>query len=334
MQSTAQTPRNGRRSNADRQIRRIVVPLDGTDNAERVLPYVQFLSRWFRADVTLLHVLFRAQRPQSGPDSIVYPDSLHDRAHSLATEYLAEIGRKLAETGLSPRTVVVAGDPVRVIAAHATHDLFELTAMGTNARSLLSRMWRESVFERLLASSRVPLFVVNARLNRDRYNVPSEPRGLLVALDGTGVARRSIPYAISLARAGSLRVTLLHVVRSRRGPIRTASAGNGGPAGQVQDVVARRLEAVAAQFKAAGVAVTTEIRYGPPAHTIVEVQNELGGHIAVIASRVRRGWRRTVFGSVLDRVIRTASDPLLVVPVRGWRQRDVAAAESVAPWPT
>lgn len=330
MQSTTQAPRTGRRSDADRQVRRVVVPLDGTENAERVLPYVQFLARWYRADVTLLHVLFRPQRPQSGPDSIIYPDSLHDRAHSLATEYLSEVARKLMETGINPRTVVVAGDPVRVIAAHATHDPFELTAMGTNARSLLSRMWRESVFERLLMTSKVPLFVVNAQENRARYQVPSEPRGLLVALDGTGVARRAIPYAISLARAGSLRVTLLHVARSRRTP---PEGGSSGGAPHVQDSVARRLEAAAAQFKAAGVSVTTEIRVGPPADTIVQVQNELGGHIAVIASRVRRGWRRTVFGSVLDRAIHRASDPLLVVPVRGWRQRDAAAADNVAPWP-
>jgi len=330
MQSTTQAARSGRRSDADRQVRRVVVPLDGTENAERVLPYVQFLARWYRADVTLLHVLFRPQRPQSGPDSIIYPDSLHDRAHSLATEYLAEVARKLMETGLNPRTVVVSGDPVRVIAAHATHDAFELTAMGTNARSLLSRMWRESVFEKLLATSKVPLFVVNARQNRARYEVPTEPRGLLVVLDGTGVARRSIPYAIGLARAGSLRVTLLHVVKSRRSP---PGAGNASAAQQVQESVARRLEAAATQFKAAGLSVTIEIRFGPPADTIVQVQNELGGYIAVIASRVRRGWRRTVFGSVLDRAIRSSPDPLLVVPVRGWRQRDTSAADNVAPWP-
>jgi nucleotide-binding universal stress UspA family protein len=311
--------RSSRPVREDRLFRRIIVPLDGTPTAERILPYVQYLARWFHSDVTLLHVLFRPHRPQSGPDTVVYPDILHDRAHSLATAYLSEVARELVESGLSPRTVVVSGEPVKVIAAHTPQGAYELTALCTNDRSALSRFWRESAVGGLLASSRVPLLLVNARLNRAKYNVPPAPRSLLVAIDGSSVSRRSIPYVIDVARAGGLGVTLLHVLRSRR--------RHNIPSDEAS--VRRRLEIAAHRFKEAGVAVVTDVRRGPPADTIVDVQNELGGCVAVIASRVRRGWRRALLGSVVDRVLHLAADPVLVIPPGGASRHDGTSPAAV-----
>ena len=321
MQTTTIPARARRPPGDDALFRRIIVPLDGTSTAERVLPYVQYLARSFRSDVTLLHVLFRPQRPQSGPDSVVYPDILHDRAHSLATAYLSEVGRELIESGLSPRTVVVSGETVKVIAAHTPQGGFELTALGINARSAFSRFWRESVVDGLLPSSRVPLFLVNARLNRAKYSVPPPPRGLLVAVDGSTVSRSSIPYAIGFARAARLEVVLLHVLKSA-GPRRNGAvmAGRNGAAPEVpsdEAAALRRLELAAHRFRDAEIAVRVEVRRGPPADTIVEVQNELGGYVAVIAARFRRGWRRALLGSVVDRVLHLAADPLLVIPPSG-----------------
>jgi nucleotide-binding universal stress UspA family protein len=320
MQTTSPS-RSRRPAGDDRLFRRIIVPLDGTSTAERVLPYVQYLSTWLRSDVTLLHVLFRPQRPQSGPDTVLYPDTLHDRAHSLATAYLSEVARELTEAGVSPRTVVVSGDTVRVIAAHTPEGSSELTALGTNARGLLSRLWRESIVDGLLVSSTVPLFMVNARLNQARYGLPPAPRGLLVAVDGSNAWRRAVPYALSLARAAALDVVLLQVLRSTR-RVRTerelaSSNGQGEVLPLDERAALRRLEIAARRFEEAGVPVRKEIRHGRPGETIVEVQRELGGYVAVVSSRVRRGWRRLLFGSVTDRVLQLAADPVLVVPARG-----------------
>jgi nucleotide-binding universal stress UspA family protein len=320
MQTTSAS-RSRRPAGDDRLLRRIIVPLDGTSTAERVLPYVQYLAKWLGSDVTLLHVLFRPQRPQTGPDTVLYPDTLHDRAHSLATAYLSEVSRELTEAGVSPRTVVVSGDTVRVIAAHTPEGSSELTALGTNDRGLFSRIWRESIVDGLLLSSRVPLFMVNARLNQARYGLPPAPRGLLVAIDGSNAWRRAVPYALSLARAGELDVVLLQVLRSKRRArsAREIATRNGQGEGLPPDEGAalRRLEIAARRFEEAGVRVRREIRHGRPGETIVEVQRELGGYVAVVASRVRRGWRRLLFGSVIDRVLHLAADPVLVVPARG-----------------
>ncbi|MBI4306513.1 MAG: universal stress protein [Chloroflexi bacterium] len=302
------------------RFRRIIVPLDGTPVAERVLPYVQYLASWSNADVTILHVLFRPQRPQAGNDTVVYPDTLHDRGHSLATAYLAEVARELTEAGLATRTVVVAGDTIKVITTHAAHGAFQLIAMGTNARPLLSRLWRESITERLTAESRVPLLIVNARLNRQKYEIPPKPRGLVIALDGSGTARRAIPYALSLAAAGSLSVTLLHVIKGKRRKQNERVTPDDHR--DRNGATGRRLEILSRRFLDLGIPVQTMVRYGPPAETIVDVQHELKDHIVVLAARSRRGLRRTLLGGVVDRVVQYAADPVLVVPVRGWRQRD------------
>lgn len=330
MQTRATGLRASSRQRPPGPFRRIIVPLDGTPIAERALPYVQYMASWFNADVTLLHVLFRPQRPQTGNDSVVYPDTLHDRGHSLATAYLAEVARELTEAGLATRTVVVAGDTVKVITAHAAHGAFQLIAMGRNARPLLSRLWQESITERLTAESRVPLLIVNSRLNREKYDVPPKPRGLVVALDGSGTARRAIPYALSLAAAGSLSVTLLHVARGKRRANQESAAASAERANGTGSS-GRRLEILAHRFQDVGIPVRTMVRYGPPARTIVNVQDELRDQIVVIAARSRRGLRRTFLRGVVDRVIQEAADPVIVVPVRGWRQRDPFSIDGMSP---
>jgi nucleotide-binding universal stress UspA family protein len=67
---------------------------------------------------------------------------------------------------------------------------------------------------------------------------------------------------------------------------------------------------------------------GPPSQKIHNVAVDLGADLIVIGMQGRRG-RVGAIGSVAERVVRTATRPVLMVPMRGPHSR----ARSSAPTP-
>jgi nucleotide-binding universal stress UspA family protein len=106
-----------------------VVPLDGSQPAERVLALVESLAGALLHEVTLLHA--------AGSD--------FDRAR--ATDYLAFIAQRLRDAGLACRTQVVQDDPAQAILEAAGGG--QLVIMGTHGRTGLARWALGSVADRV-----------------------------------------------------------------------------------------------------------------------------------------------------------------------------------------
>jgi nucleotide-binding universal stress UspA family protein len=75
--------------------------------------------------------------------------------------------------------------------------------------------------------------------------------------------------------------------------------------------------------RAAGVAVRGVVRSGVPAEEIVRAAEDEGAAMIVMGTHGRGGVQRLMVGSVVDRVLRTATCPLLLV-------RDAGAAARAA----
>ena len=120
---------------------RILVPLDGSERAERVLPLALLVAGWFDSELTLLHVLSPIRAVQAGsapaatgrqaPPDIQYPDELHDRGLSLGSAYLDEVVDRLKTRSAQVRTSIVAGVAPDMIVARAVAGGFGLIAMTT-----------------------------------------------------------------------------------------------------------------------------------------------------------------------------------------------------------
>jgi|WetSurMetagenome_2_1015567.scaffolds.fasta_scaffold79874_2 universal stress protein A len=74
------------------------------------------------------------------------------------------------------------------------------------------------------------------------------------------------------------------------------------------------LERLVSEKLPAGLACRTVVVVGAAAETIVKVAEEEAADLIVIATHGRTGWRRLAFGSVAEKVIRTANRLVLVVP--------------------
>lgn len=143
----------------DIRLRRILVPLDGSEGSERILPHAAELARDAGAQLELLRVVV----PGSIMGSGMLPVSMAARAEARrsARAYLEEVAERLHPTGLEVSVRVEEH-------AHSTRGILEtmrgerpdLVAMATHGYGMLARAVLGSVADQLLRRSDVPLLLV------------------------------------------------------------------------------------------------------------------------------------------------------------------------------
>jgi nucleotide-binding universal stress UspA family protein len=150
---------------------RILVPLDGSALAERVLPYVETLAHRF--DSTIL--LVRATTPPeeitpaapAGPTPLTGPTFdplpvLEAEVRAAAT-YLAAMAERLTEAGLAVESIQQDGAPAAVILDTARTREVDLIAMTTHGRGGLARLAFGSVADEVLRHAPCPVLLVRAQ---------------------------------------------------------------------------------------------------------------------------------------------------------------------------
>jgi nucleotide-binding universal stress UspA family protein len=128
---------------------KILVPLDGSEKAAAILPYVARLAQLYEAEVTL-HYSIPIIAPVEGAPPLVMTD---DEARTL----LAPFQKRLE--GVKTRLSVSVGDPAVAILELAEKDHFDLVAMTTHGRTGFARWVWGSVAEHVLRHARCPLLV-------------------------------------------------------------------------------------------------------------------------------------------------------------------------------
>jgi nucleotide-binding universal stress UspA family protein len=135
-------------------IDRILVPLDGSEASEEVLPIVSCLAGPFDFEVQLLHVV---EATRSLPGTPAGATGVHDPETEAA--YLARVAASLEARGLRVGVTLRAGLPAEVIPTVADETKSGLVAMSTHGRSGLGRLFLGSVAERVLRSVSVPMLL-------------------------------------------------------------------------------------------------------------------------------------------------------------------------------
>ncbi len=137
-----------------KKIEKILVPLDGSNCAEMVLPMVEELAINLRATVALLRVSFAHTFPGADPvDSQV-------KVVREAEDYLGKMEKQLLAKGLKVETHVRYGHDAEEILNHAGEQDISMVAMTTHGRSGITRFLLGSVAEKVLRHSSKPIFLV------------------------------------------------------------------------------------------------------------------------------------------------------------------------------
>lgn len=134
--------------------KRVVVPLDGSALAERILPDASRLAKAFGTRIRLLGVT----------PSIVVQMMGAGHAGPIPAEdpgpYLQEVGRRLAGEGIPSETAVRCGDPVVEICRTAEEVGAGAICLATHGRTGLPRALLGSVAEGVLRAAPCPVYVL------------------------------------------------------------------------------------------------------------------------------------------------------------------------------
>ena len=133
---------------------RILVPLDGSDCAEMILPKVERLAADLKASIALLQVVYAHTLP--GVDSTEAEVAVVRKAEG----YLKTIEDRLKTKGFQVDTHVRYGDDAEEILDHASQKDIDLIAMTTHGRSGVRRFLLGSVAEKILRHAAKPVFLV------------------------------------------------------------------------------------------------------------------------------------------------------------------------------
>lgn len=153
--------------------KKIMVPLDGSELAECVLPHVESIVMGCKAPSV---VFVRVVEPVSLPvgtetdGATVFTEEEARRARkeedsrnkANAEKYLSQLTSRLNYENASVQTKVVTGKVADSLAAYAEKNGVDLIVIATHGRSGVSRWVWGSTADRILRSSCVPVLMVRA----------------------------------------------------------------------------------------------------------------------------------------------------------------------------
>ena len=138
---------------------------------------------------------------------------------------------------------------------------------------------------------------------------------VLVTTDFSEMSMAAVEEAARLGRALDCRLILLHVVEDRVPPLLDPKTWAEIMA-QHEEQASQSLDAFAAKHLD-GCRCETRVEMGSPHRGIIEVAERLGADLVVISSQGHSRLGHALLGSTVDRVLRGASCPVLVVKPDG-----------------
>ena len=145
---------------ASQEFHRIIVPLDGSSRAERILSVIVPLARLESAEVTLLHVLAPLEDRYEDGDTRSLP--WWKKKVAGARAYLSRRAIHVRLQGVATKIDVVAGDKAAdAIADYARRENADLIAIATHGRGGLTRVMRGSVADEVIKSATCSLLVLH-----------------------------------------------------------------------------------------------------------------------------------------------------------------------------
>ena len=143
--------------------RKILVPLDGSKRAEKILPHVEELASRYKAKVIFLQVVEYKTITTPEGAFINLSDLEFEQAKEQAEKHLAGIQGKFRGKNIETQTYVTYGPVVEGIIKIAAQEGVDLIALASHGRSGVSRVFYGSVAAGLLHRVDRPLLIIRSR---------------------------------------------------------------------------------------------------------------------------------------------------------------------------
>jgi nucleotide-binding universal stress UspA family protein len=297
----------------------ILVPLDGSQLAECVLPHVVATASPFNAEVTLLSML---ERNQAGLSTQLF-DLLNWQINKKQVAlYLEKTKKRLQELGLRTRTTVLEGLVAEGITEYARNQGMKLIVLSSHGRHGLTQWGVSSVTYKIILGAQTSLLIVRAHqsgIHAGRSSGTPLYQRIMVPLDGSQRAENVLPVITQLAHFHKSQVHLVRVVQTPEMARQMPAAHEDidladRVVARNREEAGRYLEQMKSRSYLEDIAVQTHLVTSENAmvalHQLVE-QEDID--LVVLSAHGYSGNHQWLYGSVVNNFIMYGKAPLLIV---------------------
>ncbi len=320
-------------------LKKILVPVDGSNLSEKVLPYALKLAARLDLQVTILKVV-------EGTAFLDKNQCESNKAAEAARVYLSEVSNYLTLKREPPlissaqlQTKLLYGDPAEEICRYAHEENFDLVTMTTHGQPRPYANCVGSVTRKVLQNLTVPVLLIRPYWQKspashalsETLACLNEPFGkrflangvnLVLPLDMTDKAEASLDLSFELARKLDATLYLLKVNKEAAYPQNAPLPDPSGiPAGQSEFGKTNRQEA---DFYLGQIEILAEkndveavkiVLYGNPATEILAFSELLEPDALIMATHALGEDRPMDFSSLTQEVMRRSHLPVFMVPL-------------------
>lgn len=289
---------------------KLMVPLDGSNAAEKVLPYAEEMAAKFDSEVALVSV--------AQPMPVETDPLFRAYLHTIREKLRAELSYWGARTGTRINVEVLVGRPAEQLMAYAAEKNVSLVVMASRGK-IGGGPWRlGNIAAKVLRATVKPVLLVRAEAPLEALQQKSLIQRILVPLDGSETAEQIIPYAESMAKSLRGKLLLFQAVEPMRATHnpeasviskRTVATENNRRKASAEQYIDR----VAKRLRGRGYPVSKHVAVGSPAEQILDFAEVNPVDVIAMTTHGRSGISRWVLGSVTDKVLHAGDTPVLVV---------------------
>jgi len=326
-------------------LQRILVPLDGSDRAERAMNVAARLARGSGCGILALRVValppFRVAR-YGEPAQIAL--AVIDVAREEADEYMRSLALRPEFEDIKIETRVIEGHVSEEILDIARDEQCDVIVICTHGYSGLNRWRLGRVAAHIARHAPVPVLIVPSQDEPGSTRLAGDHVRLLITLDGSAQAEAAIAPGLDTVRAlvapEHITVHLLEVVdffsTMMADTTREDTPSSPAIGAEEQAFQAARdyLETVAQRIheEHPGVTVTsTAMLASDVADAILKAAEAVPGYdFIAMATHGRGGLQRWALGSITERVLHATHLPLIIARSPGAIEHDDQVAEARA----
>ena len=297
----------------------ILVPLDGSQLADCVLPHVVAIARPFDAEITLLRML---EKNLAGASAQLF-DLLNWQINKTRTSlYLEKIQARFQKSNIRVQTEILEGLIAEGITEYAQSRGIKLIILSSHGRHGLTQWGISSITQKIILSAQTSLLIVRAHQyvgHSDELTEAPVYRHILVPLDGSQRAENVLPAITQLANFHKSQIHLVQVVQTpemarQMPPVREDIELSNRIVERNREEAERYLEQLKSRSYLEGIAVQTHLIASDNAavalHQLVE-QEQID--LVALSAHGYSGNHQWPYGSMVNNFILYGKVSLLIV---------------------
>jgi len=299
--------------------KRMLVPLDGSELAEVVLPYAKELAGRLDLELTLLHVC----EPPGAESQFMcrtYLEHVAEIVQKQSREVQAKTGETTGEKAVEARVELGAGNPAEEILRYAEENKVDLILIATHGRSGVKHWILGSVADKVLRKSKIPIWLVRANIPEEIIHDEWPKRTMLVPLDGSRFSESVLPHVEALAKQRGAELVNVVLLRVYEKPFITADYPEPDSEAHEKRIInhfkqeaEQYLVKVEKRLADAGLKVRTEVLMGKPANEIINYAQNNHPNLIVMATHGSSGVSLWEYGNIADKILHGVSSPIFLV---------------------